>query len=200
MANQQWVYHLERWRPEFHPWIAKGLTTMRQALGPHIQERTVVSPKLAPALPKGLLRRSGCTAVVVLAVLASGCGSTNTNSQTSVGSGQGSSTASGLDDTETINNDDNSVLSSENGEEQSLDTTSTSRQTPTTTVPPTTTLYNTFEYFEVTFDFQDYICESRSGWGEQYDCVRYFGGRAPLIFTPDLYCSGPDIDISCSFT
>ena len=157
-------------------------------------------PRLSSWLPQGLLRRGGCTAVVVLAVLASGCGSTNTNSQTSVGTGPGTSTASELDDSTTTNGDDNPTGSWPNSEDEPSETTSTSRPTTTTTVPVTTTLYDTDEYFEVTFDFQDYICENRSMWGEQYDCVRYSGGRAPSIFTPDLYCSGPDFGLSCSFT
>ena len=72
--------------------------------------------------------------------------------------------------------------------------------TSTTTVPVTTTLYDPSEYFEVTFDFADYICEGRSTWGDQYDCVRYYGGRAPFILTPDLYCSGPDYGLTCSVT
>ena len=149
---------------------------------------------LSSWLPQSFIRRGGCTAVVVLAVLASGCGSTNTNSQSSVGTSPGSSTVSGLSDSTATNGDDNPAASSANSEDQTPGTTSTRR--PATT----TTLYDTDEYFEVTFDFQDYICENRSLWGEQYDCVRYFGGRAPFIFTPDLYCSGPEFNLSCSFT
>ena len=72
--------------------------------------------------------------------------------------------------------------------------------TSTTTVPVTTTLYDPSEYFEVTFDFADYICEGRSIWDDQYDCVRYYGGQAPFILTPDLYCSGPDYGLTCSVT
>ena len=138
--------------------------------------------------------------MVVLAVLASGCGSTNTNSQTSVDTGPGSSTAPVRVDTATTNGNDNLTTSSTNNEDGPSETTSTRRPTTTTTVPVTTTLYDTDEYFEVTFDFQDYICENRSLSSEQYDCARYFGGRAPLIFTPDLYCSGPEFSLSCSFT
>jgi hypothetical protein len=160
----------------------------------------VVVPNLSSWSPQGLLRRAGCAAVVVLAVLASGCGSTNTSSQTSVDTGPGSSTAPVRDDTATTNGNDNPTTSSTNNEDGPSETTSTRRPTTTTTVPVTTTLYDTDEYFEVTFDFQDYICEDHSLWGEQYDCIRYFGGRAPLIFTPDLYCSGPEFNLSCSFT
>ncbi len=77
----------------------------------------------------------------------------------------------------------------------------TTTTTTTTTVPVTTTLYDPREYFEVTFDFVDYICEDRSFWEDnQYDCVRYYGGLAPIIFSPDLYCSGPDYGLSCSTT
>ena len=57
-------------------------------------------PKLSSWLSQGLLRRGVCTAVVVLAVLASGCGSTNTKSQPSVDTGPGAITASELDDYE----------------------------------------------------------------------------------------------------
>lgn len=62
---------------------------------------------------------------------------------------------------------------------------------------PTCSEYDPDEYFEVTYGFDNYICEDTLGY-EQYDCVHYYGGPAPYIGTADLYCSGPRYSLDCS--
>lgn len=59
--------------------------------------------------------------------------------------------------------------------------------------------YDPDEWFEVTFASGGFICqESFFDW-QQYDCQRYFGGRAPssVVFA-ELYCSGSKSFPECS--
>ncbi len=61
--------------------------------------------------------------------------------------------------------------------------------------------YDADEYFEVFFEGANFICQDRSFWNsfsQQYDCVRYFGGSAPLIMVTELYCSGSTLWPTCS--
>ena len=47
------------------------------------------------------------------------------------------------------------------------------------------------DYFEVEFEYDDYLCQrAYSGGWDDYDCVRYDGGDLPSFYYPDLYCSG----------
>ena len=144
--------------------------------------------------------------VVLVAVLAGGCASNSSSSQTTSGVSPMSAPTSAADNAAAPSDDNGPTTSRKGSEQQEPESTSTTttvtpttrRPTTTTTVPVTTTLYNPNHYFEITFDFNDYICEDRFSWGDQYDCVRYFGGRAPLILSPELYCSGPDYNLTCS--
>lgn len=66
---------------------------------------------------------------------------------------------------------------------------------------PTCTDYDPSIYFEVRDGGSNYICKSRNRFsplGHQYDCVRYVGGAAPLMWNPVLFCSGPRTIPSCS--
>ena len=66
---------------------------------------------------------------------------------------------------------------------------------------PTCTEYDPATYFEVRDGGSDYICQSRNrigSSGRQYDCVRYLGGAAPLMWSPVLFCSGSRTMPSCS--
>ena len=162
-------------------------------------------PKTPLSRPHARFQRTVSAAVIAVSVLAGGCGSANTTSQVTEATNSTSDTASGPTEAPAVNDGDaptTPTSSSDQSNSESSPTTAapatTQRPTTTTTVPVTTTLYNPSEYFEVTFDFVDYICEDHSIWGDQFDCVRYFGGRAPVIFTPDLYCSGPDYALTCS--
>ena len=56
------------------------------------------------------------------------------------------------------------------------------------------------DYFEVEFEYDDYLCQGAySGGWDDYDCVRYDGGELPGFYSPDLYCSGskdwPECDL-----
>ncbi len=55
------------------------------------------------------------------------------------------------------------------------------------------------DYFEVEFEYDDYLCQrAYSGGWDDYDCVRYDGGGLPSFYSPDLYCSGQPVGSDCS--
>jgi hypothetical protein len=72
--------------------------------------------------------------------------------------------------------------------------------TTTTSTTTTTTLPSLDDdWFRVTVGGQTYICyDDPWGFGQQYECVHYYGGGPPLfIFSPDLYCSGSSLSLEC---
>lgn len=62
----------------------------------------------------------------------------------------------------------------------------------------TCTEYDPDEYFEITYDFDNYLCESGGVLRSGTDCVRYAGGPAPSFLHADLYCSGSSLGRECS--
>jgi hypothetical protein len=58
--------------------------------------------------------------------------------------------------------------------------------------------YDSYYYFEVSYNGGTYLCEDASYSYGRYDCVRYYGGAAPSFFSPDLYCSEISNNIDCS--
>ena len=73
---------------------------------------------------------------------------------------------------------------------------------PTDTVTPTITssqvLDDLDDYFQVEFEYDNYLCQETWEYDE-YECVRYDGYAIPSFYSPDLYCSGPDISyLDCS--
>lgn len=72
---------------------------------------------------------------------------------------------------------------------------------PSTTVlrPVASTLpYDTSRFFELNFEGSRYLCRNAPAGFGKFDCVPYLGGRAPLITTPALYCSGSRSFPDCS--
>ncbi|MFT7650396.1 MAG: hypothetical protein ACI8Y4_005166 [Candidatus Poriferisodalaceae bacterium] len=57
--------------------------------------------------------------------------------------------------------------------------------------------YNPNEYFEVRFQAQTYLCQETYSF-QQYECSDYFGGPAPYLGTPALYCSGSRTSAACT--
>jgi len=73
-------------------------------------------------------------------------------------------------------------------------TTTTTRPRPTTTRSP----YNTSVYFELTYDYKNYLCQEKRFTRNTFECVRYFGGGAPGFYDIDLYCTGSKSRLDCS--
>ena len=54
------------------------------------------------------------------------------------------------------------------------------------------------DYYEVEFEYDDYLCqEAYSGGWDDYDCVRYDGGDPPSFYSPDLYCTDSYGSLEC---
>jgi hypothetical protein len=57
------------------------------------------------------------------------------------------------------------------------------------TMPAQTLTTLPSDSFTVTYQGTTYYCEPHSYSDKQNDCVRYYGGSAPLVIRPELYCS-----------